>query len=280
LIETKNFQGEYRLIVELNPQQKTQELYTWNNLGQLSFVVETDLKAPLVDVTFDGLRIFNRDIVAPNPLIQIQLNDENRFLLLRDTSAFEVSVLTPSRKTIRLQFRNGNAQFFPSDGPGRPAKVEWQPDFVEDGEYTLVVRARDASGNLANGGAYQLNFRIIQEQSISQILPYPNPFTTSCRFAYTLTGRDEPSQFSMQIMTVSGQVVRNVSQAEFGTLRIGSHLSDFVWDGRDDYGDLLANGVYLYRIHAKDQEGKSIKLFQSEADAYFKQGFGKIVILR
>ncbi len=280
LIETKNFQGAYRLIVELNPSQKPQELYTWNNLGQLGFVVETDLKAPLVDVTFDGLRIFNRDIVAPNPLIHIQLNDENRFLLLRDTSAFEVSVLTPSRKTIRLQFRNGNAQFFPSDGPGRPAKVEWQPDFVEDGEYTLVVRARDASGNLANGGAYQLNFRIIQEQSISQILPYPNPFTMSCRFAYTLTGRDEPSQFSMQIMTVSGQVVRNVSQAEFGTLRIGSHLSDFVWDGRDDYGDLLANGVYLYRIHARDQEGKSIKLFQSEADAYFKQGFGKIVILR
>ena len=144
----------------------------------------------------------------------------------------------------------------------------------------FLVRARDASGNLAGGNLFQVSFRIVQEQSLSQLLPYPNPFTTSCRFVYTLTGKEEPTYFSIQILTVSGQVVKEISQNEFGAMRVGTHLSDFVWDGKDQYGDQLANGVYLYRVIAKDAQGKSIKLFSSAADPFFDKGFGKIVLLR
>ena len=36
---------------------------------------------------------------------------------------------------------------------------------------------------------------------------------------------------------------------------IGTHQSDFVWDGTDDYGDRLANGVYLYQVIVRDALG-------------------------
>ena len=82
-------------------------------------------------------------------------------------------------------------------------------------------------------------------------------------------------------MTVSGRVVREVTEAEFGPLRPGTHRSAFCWDGRDQFGDLLANGVYLYRVVAKKADGTDYDLFESESvDGFFQGGFGKIVIMR
>lgn len=279
-LETRNFQGLYQVQVELNPERKVAELNYQNNLALGSFFVRTDRAAPLVDVTFDGLRILHKDLVSAEPFINITLRDENKFLLLEDTSLFEVRVLPPQGSPIVLRFNQANVRFIPAEKAGQSARIEWQPQFVLDGDYQLIVRARDASGNLAGGNLFQVSFRIVQEQSLSQLLPYPNPFSTSCRFLYTLTGKEEPAYFSIQIMTVSGQVVKEVSQNEFGVMRVGTHLSDFVWDGKDQYGDQLANGVYLYRVVAKDAQGKSIKLFSSAADPFFDKGFGKIVLLR
>lgn len=279
-IDSRSFQGLYQVQVELNPERTVAELNYQNNLALGAFFVRTDRAAPLVDVTFDGLRILHKDLVSAEPFINITLRDENKFLLLEDTSLFEVRILPPQGSPILLRFNQGNVRFIPAEKAGQSARIEWQPQFVLDGEYQLLVRARDASGNLAGGNLFQVSFRIVQEQSLSQLLPYPNPFTRSCRFVYTLTGKEEPAYFSIQILTVSGQVVKEVSQNEFGAMRIGTHLSDFVWDGKDQYGDQLANGVYLYRVVAKDTQGKSIKLFSSTADPFFDKGFGKIVLLR
>lgn len=279
-IDSRTFQGLYQLQVDLNPEQKPTELSYQNNLALRSFFVRLDRAAPLVDVTFDGLRILHKDLVSTQPLIQISLRDENRFLLLQDTSLFDVRIIPPQGAPILLRFNQPTVRFIPAEKPGQTAQIEWQPQFVQDGEYQLVVRARDASGNLAGGNLFQVAFRIIQEQSLSQLLPYPNPFTTSCRFVYTLTGKEEPAYFSLQILTVSGQVIKEISQQEFGALRIGTHLSEYVWNGTDQYGDRLANGVYLYRVVAKDAQGKALKLFSSAADPFFDKGFGKIVLLR
>ena len=47
----------------------------------------------------------------------------------------------------------------------------------------------------------------------------------------------------------------------------------------DQFGDILANGVYLYRVKAKI-DGKDIELLDSGADQYFHKGLGKMYIIR
>jgi len=108
---------------------------------------------------------------------------------------------------------------------------------------------------------------------------YPNPFSTSTRFVFTLTGSVLPDEMLIQIMNISGRVVREITADELGQLRIGRNITDFAWDGRDNYGDLLANGVYLYRVIARSG-GQEIKHLESGADTYFHKGLGKMYILR
>jgi len=61
----------------------------------------------------------------------------------------------------------------------------------------------------------------------------------------------------------------------------GTHASEFCWDGRDQFGDQLANGTYLYRVMAKKADGSDFELFENSAvDGFFRGGVGKMVLMR
>jgi len=111
------------------------------------------------------------------------------------------------------------------------------------------------------------------------MMNYPNPFSTSTRFVFTLTGTEVPDDIIIQIMTVSGRVIREITEDELGLIRIGRNITEYAWDGHDEFGDPLANGVYLYQVKAKIQ-GEDIKNRESGADQYFKKNFGKMYLMR
>ena len=107
----------------------------------------------------------------------------------------------------------------------------------------------------------------------------PNPFSTSCRFVFTLTGSEIPDQIKIQILTVSGRIVREITRDEIGPIRIGNNITDYAWDGRDEYGDQLANGVYFYKVFI-NSNGNAMQRRATSADRAFRNGFGKLYILR
>jgi flagellar hook assembly protein FlgD len=111
------------------------------------------------------------------------------------------------------------------------------------------------------------------------VMNYPNPFTTSTRFVFTLTGSQVPDVFTIQILSVTGKVVREITKLELGDLHIGRNITDYAWDGTDEFGDRLANGVYLYRVIMKIA-GEKIEHRESGADEYFTQEFGKMYLFR
>jgi hypothetical protein len=180
-----------------------------------------------------------------------------------------------------IWFNSPYVRFQPAiTGSNNRASIDLEPIFTSDGIYTLIVQGRDISGNAAGDFDFKRSFEVVTKSSISNFVNYPNPFTTATRFLYTMTGTAPPARYRMQIMTVSGRVVREVEQAELGELKVGTHLTDFVWDGKDEFGDQLANGVYLYRLVVEDVDGKDWEKYDTGTDKYFKAGYGKMVLVR
>ncbi len=279
--------GPQRLLIEANPSDVggQPELYHFNNVLLRDFFVGHDVRNPLLDVTFDGQHILDGDLVSPKPEVIITLKDENRYLALSDSGTFTLRLVLPDGSQQTLSPNDPTLLFFPADASDLPkknlARLEWRPLFLQDGEYRLLVNGRDASGNESAALDWSVTFKIITKSSLSNVLNYPNPFSTSTCFVYTLTGSEPPAHFKIQIMTVSGRVVREITEQEFGPLKPGSHRSEFCWNGHDEYGDQLANGVYLYRIVAKKSDGTNFDLFENDAaDGFFKHGFGKMVLMR
>ena len=292
-ISTLNLQGENWLRVEVNPytdasmiQTDQPELTHINNILQLAFAVGGEDVNPILDVTFDGEHILNNDIVSPQSEILITLKDDNPYLIMdsdSDTSLFAVYLTDPDGIMKKIPFvdAQGNVvmEWIPANASNKKFKIIYPGLFTKDGTYTLVVQGQDRSGNLSGDYEYQINFKVVQESTISEIMNYPNPFSTSTRFVFTLTGSEIPDRVLIQIMNISGKVVREISEAELGQIRIGRNITEFAWDGKDEYGDNLANGVYLYRVHVSTS-GKEIKHLETGADTYFHKGLGKMYIIR
>jgi hypothetical protein len=244
--------------------------------------VDVDRENPLLDVTFDGIHILDGDIVSSRPEIEIALNDENTVLLLdspADTAQFKVFLTRPGRPIERIFFRDGQGnellQFIPADGPSNEARILYRPKFIDDGKYLLTVQAMDLSRNASGDNDYKVSFEVINRSTITEVLNYPNPFTTSTRFVFTLTGSTVPTYMKIQIMTVTGKVVREVKMHELGPLRVGRNITDYAWDGTDEFGDRLARGVYLYRVISQIN-GEDIEYRATDAASYFTKGFGKM----
>ena len=143
-------------------------------------------------------------------------------------------------------------------------------------------RGKDVVGNNAGLLEYHVMFSVINKPMISNLLNYPNPFTSSTAFIFTVTGSEVPQNMRIQILTISGKVVREITKDELGPIHIGRNITEFKWDGTDSYGQKLANGVYLYRV-LTNLNGKALEKYKEKGDKtdqYFNKGYGKMVLIR
>lgn len=280
-IATEGQLGFNDFEIFVNPGDEIEQYYTNNVIRLDEFLnVKRDEVNPAMDVTFDGVYIVDGDIVSPTPMVQIELRDNNPYLFKTDTTGIDIFLgqICEGCSLRRINFSDGRLNFTPATENDN-FKIDFQPDELEDGEYMLQVNATDASGNLAGVGPYEITFEVVSESTITHFYPYPNPFSTSTRFVFTLTGNQIPDQIKIQIFTVSGKLVREITQDEIGPVRVGNNITEYAWDGRDEFGDILANGTYIYRVQVK-ADGQGLGHRGTGKDRAFNNDFGKIVIIR
>jgi hypothetical protein len=298
-IDSKDYPGTNTLYVMFNPDNDQPEQYLYNNFLYKEFYVKEDKFNPLLDVTFDGVHILNRDIIAAKPHILVKLKDESHFLALTDTALLKLQVRYPDG-SLRNYFFSDSVRFIPANlsAGENSASIDFTPHFAEDGDYQLLVSGKDVVGNRAGKIQYQVTFSIINKPMISNLLNYPNPFTTSTAFVFTVTGTEVPQNIRIQILTITGKIVREITTGELGPIHIGTNITEFKWDGTDMYGQKLANGVYLYRVLTNlngksldkytgtnskvDDNGKPIVVTEGVGgtDKYFNKGYGKMYLMR
>ena len=298
-INTINFPGNNTLYVMVNPYNDQPEQYLFNNSITQAFYVTPDKYDPTMDVTFDGIHILDKDIVSAKPHITIKLNDENEYIALSDTSLIKVQVYFPdptgaSNGTLVTYHFGDSMQFIPANlsGGQNVATINLIGNFPIDGQYELIVSGKDEEGNPAGNLEYRVAFNVINKTMISNLFNYPNPFTTSTAFVFTITGSVLPQNMRIQILTITGKVVKEITQSELGPLHVGDNITEYKWNGTDMYGQKLANGVYLYRV-LTNLNGKSIENYNgtnangdvisqglNNASQYFTKGYGKMYLMR
>ncbi|MBN3582849.1 transporter [Algoriphagus aestuarii] len=267
--------GENELEVFANPRIQQEQTFRNNQIDFGTYiVVEGDQSTSLLDVNFDGIYIMDGDIVSPSVLVMAQLVNDQTLLYKKDTVGMEIFLKQncESCDFKRVNFSDPNLTWSPASENER-FKVSFLPGPLEDGMYTLRIQNEDSTQ------PYEITFEVINESQITNFYPYPNPFSTSVRFVFTVTGAEVPDEIKIQIMTVTGKVVREILQNELGPIRIGNNITDYAWDGKDEFGDQLANGVYIYRVLVR-KNGQFMEHRPTAGDKAFKKGYGKMYLLR
>ncbi|WP_460670643.1 putative type IX secretion system sortase PorU2 [Larkinella ripae] len=255
--------GPTRHELVLDAENRVQELDETNNLlvftispNQSKFTVllpdssqqfPPDRFNPLLDVTFDGTRIADGALVSANPTIQVIVQDEDVYRVRQDTLGIDLLLRKPCTSCgfERIPLGGADVRWTPA-GPDNRFTLNYLPQNLADGRYTLRVQATDVSNNKAGFIPYEITFRVKSDDSSSVIRPVPNPFWTHTRFRFTITGNQSPGDGQLFIRTLNGHLIRTFRQP----LRIGEN--GFYWDGTDQGGVAVPNGLYVFRLVRDD----------------------------
>ncbi|HTD94800.1 MAG TPA: type IX secretion system sortase PorU, partial [Chitinophagaceae bacterium] len=122
--------------------------------------------------------------------------------------------------------------------------VKFQLPDLEAGTHSLKIKAWDV---LNNSSEAILDFTVAknEELSLSHVLNYPNPFTTKTQFWFEHNKPGQDLQVRLQIFTLTGRVIK-VIQKTINTP--GNRSIELEWDGKDEYGDKIGRGIYLYKL--------------------------------
>ncbi len=128
-------------------------------------------------------------------------------------------------------------------------RLPYQLDPVLTGTHALSVEAWDGANNRSRA-SWTLHLSLEEELDVSDLFNYPNPFETFTEVVYTLSA---PAEVEISVYTLNGVKVRSLSPGEQG-----HGFQRLPWDGRDHFGDQVANGAYLYRLRAQAIDGQTI----------------------
>lgn len=118
---------------------------------------------------------------------------------------------------------------------------------LEKGLHTLQFQAWDVYNNLVTA---EIQFVVAgsDELKLERVLNYPNPFVSYTEFWFNHNRPFEPLDVQVQVFTVTGKIVKTINQQ---VTTDGFLSRDIKWDGRDDFGDKIGKGVYIYKLTVK-----------------------------
>ncbi len=115
------------------------------------------------------------------------------------------------------------------------------------GLHTITFKAWDVYNNFISA---EIQFIVVGDETmtLTNVLNYPNPFVNYTQFWFTHNRPYETLNVQVQIMTITGKVVKTINQS---TLTEGFLSREITWDGKDDFGDKIGKGVYIYKLTVK-----------------------------
>ncbi|MHC1736432.1 MAG: C25 family cysteine peptidase [Ignavibacteriaceae bacterium] len=244
--------GDMSFRIYIDSLNSLREFHKDNNFFEIPFKVLKDTTTPVntatVNITFDDYEISSGELVSPKPRIKFFLNYSGTFPI-EDTAA--VNYYLDNQRIYHTMMDSVTL-----DTIGKKLSMTYKP-LLSDGEHTIRVTGKDIIGNSSN--EYEIYFSVITEMKILQAYNYPNPMKDNTHFTMNLS--QIPDELQLKIYTVAGRLIKEMT-LNGSNLKIG--FNSLPWDGRDQDGDLIANGVYLYKIILK-KDNKSVSITEKLA---------------
>ncbi|GAB4244993.1 MAG: type IX secretion system sortase PorU [Saprospiraceae bacterium] len=227
-----------------------------------------DDRGPDVEVLLNDENFVFGGITNENPTLIVKLKDDNGINVAGNSIGHDLAaILDEDSKNTHIlnDFYESSLDDYTS------GEVRFPLSSLAEGRHQIKVSAWDVANNPAEG---YTEFVVASNAAaaLDHVLNYPNPFTSSTCFMFEHNLSGAEMDVVVQIYTVSGRLIKTLQQRIISNgFRLGTD-NCIPWDGRDDYGDPLAKGVYLYKV--------KVRTNASEAAIEGESDFEKLVILR
>ena len=211
------------------------------DVGGLNENAPEDNEGPLIRLYMNDESFVSGGITDDSPMLLAKLEDPNGINTASGIGHDIVAILDgdESNPFLLNEFYQAEVDDYTK------GKTHYKFRDLEDGLHTLTLKAWDVYNNSSTA---EIQFIVAGsgKLEITRVLNYPNPFVNYTEFWFNHNRPDETLDVQVQVFTVTGKVVWTKNETVQPT---GSYLyREITWDGRDDFGDRIGKGVYVYKI--------------------------------
>ncbi|UYZ57744.1 type IX secretion system sortase PorU [Hymenobacter latericus] len=215
----------------------------------------TDTIPPTIRLAMDTESFAFGGLTRPNTTLLATLTDSSGINTAGTGIGHELTATLdndPAKVTVLNEYYTADLNKFTS------GRVRYLFKNLTPGPHVLRVKAWD---NFNNSGEREIEFIVARDEklALSHIINYPNPFATHTAFHFDHNRPGEDLDVQVQIFTVSGKLVRTLSAYVPAS---ESHVKTITWNGRDEYNDQLARGVYVYRLSVRTSRDAPVSKYE------------------
>lgn len=209
-------------------------------IGDINENAAEDNEGPQIQLYMNDESFVDGEITDDSPFLLAKLQDDNGINTAAGIGHDIVAILDgdEANPIILNEFYEAEVDDFTA------GEVYYKLRDLEDGIHTLSFKAWDTYNN---SSIADIQFRVASSEGldITRVLNYPNPFVNYTEFWFHHNQPFQPLNVQVQVFTVTGKVVWTHNE----TITTDSFLArEITWDGRDDFGDQIGKGVYVYKL--------------------------------
>jgi hypothetical protein len=208
-----------------------------------------DNEGPQLEVFMNDEKFIDGSITDETPVLLVKAFDENGINTVGNGIGHDITAVIDGKSSDPIVLN----EYYTSDLDSyQSGEIRYQMSELEPGRHTIQVKVWDVNNN---SSSVETSFIVQEKQTpvLSNVLNYPNPFTTSTEFMFEHNQSCSTLDVQVQIFTISGKLVKTINES---VNTIGFRNQGIKWDGRDDFGDQLGKGVYIYHLKVKNPDGQ------------------------
>jgi len=218
-------------------------------IGGIDPVGISDMVGPTIDLYLNDESFVSGGITDETPILIAELFDENGINTVGNGIGHDLMAIIDNETADPIVLN----EYYTADLDSyQSGTVKFTLPELEPGNHTLTLKVWDVNNN-SSTASVDFVVQQMEEIALEHVLNYPNPFTTHTEFYFEHNQVCSELETQIQIFTVSGRLVKTINQTVHTE---GFRSNGIPWDGRDDFGDQLAKGVYIYSVNVNAPNGQ------------------------
>lgn len=212
-----------------------------------------EMSPPGVAVTIDGTPFTSGDILqspGPQQPVEIVASIVDELEIDRGSITIvetDTGVVDPSFYTLEAV-----GDTVTNEDVSREWLLRYEAPIHSFASYDIRLSVTDMTEQNTTFVIHALGDSVAIPLGLREVANHPNPFGSATNFIYTIDNEADVAEVTISIYTVGGRLIRLLE----GTTNI--NYNHVLWDGTDEQGDQVANGVYLYVIDVRSWEGETV----------------------
>jgi hypothetical protein len=214
--------------------------------------INSDTTGPEIKLYMNDRSFTEGGITGSNPLFIADLNDDHGINFFNNGIGHQITAVLDGKVNEPLTLDD---YYLPDINAYKSGSIAYRFSMLNVGLHTILLKAWDIFDNVSERS---ISFTVGENNNLelSEVINFPNPFSDKTWFSFVHNIPVQELRVLIRIYNYEGVLLKNMESKVYGDSGVKHTIE---WDGTDDSGNLLKNGIYFYKFRLYSEKDKYLE---------------------